>query len=417
MYDLVIIGGGTSGCACAYIAGKQGLKTLLVEKSVHLGGSITSGLVLPAMKTEDKSINTEFFNDFVEELNKMGGQITYSDGNKGWFNPELSKIVLDKMLTENNVDILFDTYLKDAKYENNHVNKLELSHSGLSLYIEAKYFIDATGDANLLKILNHQMISENRLQSLTLRFLISNVNLKVFSEWLLELDKDRNVTTSAVIDNKIHLSTACTWDSDKNWALRPLFDKAIKDGIIKNTDSAYFQLFTVAGMDNTVALNCPRIISDKELNPLDAVDYSHALIEGRKILYRLYLFCKNYLKGFENSFISNIADSLGVRTTRLPKGKYVYSKEDIISSKHFDNVALASNYPIDIHSDKQSKSKLEFTDNVFEFPVESLISNEFDNLFFIGKCISAEFEAQAALRIQPSCFSMGEAIAKYIAKL
>ena len=45
------------------------------------------------------------------------------------------------------------------------------------------------------------------------------------------------------------------------------------------------------------------------------------------------------------------------------------------------------------------------------------MSCNYDNLFAIGRCISANFEAQAALRIIPSCFSMGEGLAKYIAQL
>ena len=48
-YDIIVIGGGTAGCAAAYIAGKSGLKTLLIERSIHLGGTITSGLVVPVM--------------------------------------------------------------------------------------------------------------------------------------------------------------------------------------------------------------------------------------------------------------------------------------------------------------------------------------------------------------------------------
>ena len=31
IYDVVVVGGGTAGCAAAYIAGKLGLKTLLIE--------------------------------------------------------------------------------------------------------------------------------------------------------------------------------------------------------------------------------------------------------------------------------------------------------------------------------------------------------------------------------------------------
>lgn len=40
-----------------------------------------------------------------------------------------------------------------------------------------------------------------------------------------------------------------------------------------------------------------------------------------------------------------------------------------------------------------------------------------DRLFVAGRCISADFEAQAALRIIPSCFSMGEGLAKYLVKI
>ena len=49
-YDVVIVGGGTSGCACAYNCAKNNLKTLLIEKNNFLGGLMTGGLVVPIMK-------------------------------------------------------------------------------------------------------------------------------------------------------------------------------------------------------------------------------------------------------------------------------------------------------------------------------------------------------------------------------
>ena len=94
-YDVVIIGGGTAGCAAAYISGKLGLKTLLLEKGIHLGGTITSGLVIPVMNNGKNQINTEFYTTLINELKKVGGQVTYQN-NPGWFNPELTKIVLVK---------------------------------------------------------------------------------------------------------------------------------------------------------------------------------------------------------------------------------------------------------------------------------------------------------------------------------
>ena len=77
-YDLIVFGGGTSGIACAYIAAKKGLNTLLVEKTDVLGGAITQGLVIPSMKTDTQNINTEFFNDlkvFADKYNKARNHV------------------------------------------------------------------------------------------------------------------------------------------------------------------------------------------------------------------------------------------------------------------------------------------------------------------------------------------------------
>ena len=68
-YDVVIVGGGTAGVSCAWNAGKLGLKTLIIEQNSFLGGSITSSLVIPAMKTSENSINNDFFNEFYKKLN------------------------------------------------------------------------------------------------------------------------------------------------------------------------------------------------------------------------------------------------------------------------------------------------------------------------------------------------------------
>ena len=133
-------------------------------------------------------------------------------------------------------------------------------------------------------------------------------------------------------------------------------------------------------------------------------------------ILRISNFCKKYLPGFENAHISSIANSLGVRVSNRVKGKYIYTYEDLISGKKFENPVLISNYPVDIHSNKKNLSTLEKVNIEYQLPVESLMVDGFNNLFVIGRCISADFKAQAALRIIPSCFSMGEGLAKYLTK-
>lgn len=417
-YDVVVAGGGTAGCAAAYTAGKLGLKTLLIEKNIHLGGTITSGLVIPVMKSGDNQINTEFYNALIAELQDIDGQVTYQN-NPGWFNPELAKIALDRLMEKAGVDLLFGAELQDALLDNKVIKSIRIKQKILSEHIDklqdillvnigTRYVIDATGNCEIGKICNCEFLENFETQPASLRFIMGGVDINRFADWLKNFDTDRDVTTVENIGGVIHLSTAYTWDTDRKWALAPLFEYAVTKGILKDSDRNYFQLFTVAGMTDSIAFNCPRIVENK--------DYSATLRLARESILRLSNFCKNYLPGFENAYISNIADMLGIRVSRRIKGKYVYTIEDLKSGKKFENPVVISNYPVDVHSKDKNKSTLHKVQD-YQLPIESLMSADIKNLFVAGRCLSADFMAQGALRVQASCFSMGEGIAKYIASL
>ena len=425
MYDVVIVGGGTAGCAAAYTAGKLGLKTLLIEKNIHLGGTITSALVVPAMKSGEHQINTDFYYDLIAELHNIGGQATYQD-NHGWFNPELTKLALDNLMAKANVEVFFDVHIRNVLLDNKCIKAIIISKEMLSVYnetiekankelsvsIEARYVIDATGNCEIGKLCGCNFLEENtKNQPVSLRFMMGGVDVPYFAKWLKAYDKDRTVTSVEDVDGFIHLSTAYTWDKEKKWALSSLFEDAVEKGILNDHDRNYFQIFTVAGMPSTIAFNCPRII-DFTMT-LDVENMSKALQIGRKSIYRLAEFCKTYLPGFKNAYISNIADMLGIRVSRKIKGKYVYTLADLKSGKTFENPAVISNYPIDVHSEEKDSSTLDLVRD-YQLPIESLMSADIDNLFVAGRCLSADYMAQGALRVQASCFSMGEAVSKYI---
>lgn len=431
MYDIIIAGGGPAGCAAAYIAGLSGLKVLLIEKSIHLGGSISSGLVVPVMKSGDNQINTDFYNALVNELSSIGGQVTYQN-NSGWFNPELIKIALDRLMERASVDVILGATIEQVNIEDKNIKSIQIdtktlseyseqidtnnnyvySHKILSEPIAAKYIIDATGNCDIGKISGCEFLDEkNENQPVSLRFIMSGINLDVFGKWLLEVDSDRDVTSVETIDGVTHLSTAYTWDSSKDWALAPFFDDAVSKNVIKDYDRNYFQMFTIPGMPGALAFNCPRLVD--KINPLNILDTSMALRYARSSILRLSRFCKIYFPGFENAYISNIADMLGVRVSRRIKGKYIYTIDDIKEHRTFEHPVLISNYPIDVHSVARDTSILDKTSD-YQLPIEALMSFDIDNLFVVGRCISSDFMSQAALRVQASCFSMGEGVAKYI---
>ena len=423
MYDLIIAGGGTAGCAVAVNGAKSGLKVLVIEKNTYLGGSMTGALVMPMMKNmlkNGKELSGEFVKELMDEMRKTGDALTYSDNKIGWLNSEMLKCTLDDLFEKYGVDVLFDTAVTGAMLKNGKIETIETVYAGQKQTIKAKYFVDATGNGDLATLCraNYKNGNDGNNQAMTLRFIAGNVDIKRFAEFLKGIDDDRIVSPIEEINGEIHLSTACTWDNEI-WKLRPYFKQAVDDGVLKEEDCAYFQLFTIPNQPASVAFNAPRIYAEKSLNPLSAEDTTYALIQGRKQIRRLMNFCKKYLPGFENSYVSQIAPMLGIRDSRRIEGEYELSEDDILSCKKFENSVAKSNYPIDVHSLKKDGSILNkiSDDDYFEIPLDALKVKGVENLFMAGKIISATFLAQASLRIIPNCLSMGESLGKYIAKL
>jgi len=420
IYDIIVAGGGTSGVAAAISAARQGCKVLIIEKNSFLGGTATAALVTPMMKniTEDgKSLTNGIFSEVVESMTKSGNCASHSNGNKGWFNPEMLKCVLDDFCEQNNVEVLFDTAITEAQTDKNSLTSVKCYNKGGFSKYKAKFYIDATGDADLAALAGVDFES-NEHQSFGLRFNMANVDLNAFAEWLTEIDPDSGVSSIEYYKNEtILLTTAHTWDND-SFKLRPYFNLAVKNGILKREDGAYFQIFSIPGQKNAVAFNCPRIFSAKSLDPLNPEDISYAYRQGRKQLRRLASFCIEYFQGFKDSYISQIAPMIGIRDSRRIKGMYTLTEEDVMNGKKFNNAAAKSNYPIDVHSSKAGKSELTPLDpnDYYEIPIESMIPQNMNNLLVAGRSISATFRAQASLRIQPVCWAMGEAAGVFAAK-
>lgn len=429
-YDVIIIGGGTAGCSCAYNCAKLGLKTLLVEKESYLGGTMTGALVVPVMLSGENQINTDFYTDLIKIMKSKNAQITYQN-NPGWFNPIVLKDVLKEMLLTAGADIVLNAETDDIKIVNNKIASVKLNGKNLSVcnnsiytnntysareilseYIDTIFIVDSTGNLNFCEKINCNFLeNKNEYPPLSLRFIMSGINLKAFANWLLEVDTDRNVTSAEHIDGQIHLSTAYTWDTDKHWALAKYFDDAVSKNILKDTDRNYFQVFSIAGMPDSLAFNCPRIL--ETLNPYNESDIQTALNIGKSAIKRLAEFCKIYFPGFEDAKVAYIADKVGIRASKRMKGKYIYTIDDLRSGKRFEHPAVISNYPIDVHSKNKNSSTLEMTGE-YQLPIESLMSDDYKNLYTAGRGLSADEMAQGALRVQSSCFSMGEAVAKDI---
>jgi len=166
--DVLIIGGGPAGVCAAISAARFGASTVLVEEGGFCGGMATRGLVGPFMTCYDaegkEMIIRGLFEEIVDRMVASGFAIHPAEVMGGtaftsWikvghdhvtpFEAEGLKLILDEMLMEAGVKVLYHTtFLQPIMDEKKITGAVVASKSGIQ-GISAKMVIDATGDGDV----------------------------------------------------------------------------------------------------------------------------------------------------------------------------------------------------------------------------------------------------------------------------
>lgn len=165
--DVLVVGGGFAGIAAALSSARAGAKTILVEKSYYLGGLGTSGLVTIYLPICD-GMGRQVSYGIAEELLKLSvsiendwkrGAVTWlKDGQPRGeqyprydvnFNPALFAFSAEKLLLNAGVQIMYGVSLVNAVVENEKIKYAIVEGKSGRYAIEAKSYVDASGDADL----------------------------------------------------------------------------------------------------------------------------------------------------------------------------------------------------------------------------------------------------------------------------
>ncbi|NWL88658.1 FAD-dependent oxidoreductase [Paenibacillus sp. 79R4] len=408
-YDVVVMGGGISGAMAAIAASRTGAKTLIVESHGFLGGTLTANGVGPMMTFHagDKQVIQGFTGELIERLKQLGKSPGHIFDTVGFtysvtpFDAEAMKHELELMVTEAGGEILYHTMLAGVYTEAGRITGIQVCNkSGLS-DIHASVFIDATGDGDLSALAGVEYTkgrkSDGATQPMTLKMKMYNVDIPRVKEYIHAHPEDfplYNGDTS-IIEKAPRLSVG-GFDS--------LFRKAKELGEISIPRENI--LFFETNNPGEVILNTTRIIG---YDATDAHSLSQAEMEGRKQCRELELFVRKYIPGFENAVVESTGPSIGVRGSRQIKGIYTLTAEDILKQRLFEDTIAHSGYPIDIHSPDGEGTKHEKLEwgGVYSIPYSCMITASIPNLIVIGRCISASFEAQAAMRTTPTTGAIG----------
>ena len=386
-YDIIVAGGGFAGTAAAIAAARQGLKVLLFDKSNCLGGAAVNCFVFPFMpyttvidgkRTRLSSGIFLEIQDALDEIRTRTGETDHMAGRSS-FSEEHLKLVLNRMVLDAGAELLYHAYLCGAKTENGRIKSVTVATKAGNIELCADMFIDATGDADLAVLsgcpyrLGRE--GDNLCQPMTLCFRLSNVDKEKFKEELP--------------------------------AIQELYKKLQSEGKIKNPRENVL-IFNNMVQKNILHFNTTRIV---KLDPTNPFDVTKAEIESREQVMEMYLFLKDNFESFKNAELLSTAMEIGVRESRMIDGKHLLTGKELVDCTKFEDSIACGNYDIDIHNPEGAgTSHYYFPDGqYYEIPYRSLVPQKIENLLVAGRCLSADHEAQASVRIMPIVCCLGEA--------
>lgn len=408
-WDVVVVGGGVSGCMAAFAAAKQGASTLLIERYGFLGGALTNAGVGPMMTFHagKRQVVTGLPQEMVDRMSEKNGCIGHIEDTTGYassvtpFDAEIMKCVLDEMAADYGANVLFHAVISKVNKEGDSITSVNVITRGGEIEINGKIFIDATGDA-ALSFAAGADIKQGRdidglCQPMTTNLKIANVDMEALRNEIRNNPENFNVRDMDVLNRTSRLSMAGFYRE---------FNKAKEEGVI-STEREDALLFETVN-EGEVIVNTTRII---RLNPVDPWDLSKAECEGRKQAQELVQFFRSRCAGFSNAVLLSTGVQIGVRESRRVMGDYLLVADDLLTSKKFDDTIALGGYPIDIHNPTGAQTSTTHLKpgQFYYIPLRSLIAKGFKNLMVCGRCISATHEAGAAIRVTPIAMATGQA--------
>lgn len=382
--DVLVVGGGPAGLCAAIAAARSGARVVLAERYGHLGGLASGGQVIVLDDMADLTHKTVagLCDEFVERMEELGGVVyppvedRFVSSEAAWarwgrwglqdnyartrpklityavaFDPEAFKLVSLDLLEQAGVDLRLHSMFVDSIVEDGVQRGAIFESKSGRQAILASVTIDASGDGDVFARSGAAFEVGSYIMTVVHRF--ANVDVERAIDW-----ERRNPEESDGLNREIKSIYGGAWDY---WWLRTT-------------------------IDGVVWCNCPHIPG---LNALRVEDQTYVEREARRRILRALTFARAHLPGFERAQLVDTAPQLGVRQTRLLRGEYVLTREDVLNGRYFaDAIGRGRDY---------------------YYPYRTLLPTGVEGLLVAGRCFSATSEAQKISREIPPMMVIGQA--------
>ena len=357
-FDVIVAGGGTAGFIAAWAAAREGAKTLVVEKNRCLGGQFTSGMQGAWVGFSDK--NKRCVGGMTWELRnilKEKGAIVDENPDTDvcyLYDTEVAKVVVDELAAkEENLTVFLNTLITDVIQEGDTVVGLKVISEMQEMDVMGKVIIDCTGDAAVCAKAGatYELREKKDIQPMSLIGKMAGVDMDKVRKYYEE--------NPPVLDTM--MPPACHW----------------------------IGIFTSTPNWGEMTINCSGAIESHSTDGFSTRTKQENF--SQKCLYDVAWAMKNYIPGFEHSYLTAIAAMLGVRESRrvicdyMPAGTHDPDGETMCV---YDLPAGQS----------------------MTIPYSCMVVKGKENLLVAGRCCSYESPVANCIRCMPQCMVMGEAV-------
>ena len=370
-YDLCVAGGGFAGVGAALRAAKLGIKTILIEKNLHLGGSAHEGMheflcgLYASGTSEPKILNTGFSAEIERKLISDGFAKIVKMG-KVWaleYQPQnLQKLFREWIQAEKNLEVFYESTVDQVLVENQKIKQINIRNQAGYFLIKPRAVIDCTGSGDIVRLsgASYEIAPAGRRQLAAYAFQIEGVE---------NPDRIENLKTAYYL--------------------------------IKAADSGKI----APHLRFTVWLPGQSVLRMSVL-PSDS-GYDLQKIHAQAELVHQVL--KDTMPEFRHSKIGHAAAHVVERESLRMCGLYTLTEENVLKADKFQDGVVKSAWPVEFW-DQVNGPRYQYLEDGqhYEIPARCFQSKDISNLFAAGKCISADPKALSSARMSGTCLAMGE---------
>ncbi|EMB18791.1 FAD-dependent oxidoreductase [Rhodopirellula europaea] len=372
-FDLVVVGGGISGCGAALAARSQGLKVALIQDRPIFGGNASEEVRVHTLGIHGraagilKKIDTEHYPN--------GSALARKDQKKR-----------EAAMAASGVELFAGHIACGLSKNDGRIESVEAreASSGRLQRFYAPVFVDATGDGWL----GYWAGAEYR------------IGRESHTEFGEAWDKHGDLWSPEIPDKRV-MGTSVLWNAEKTNQRSTFPDVPWAMPVAKDHEATAGEWYW-----------------EYSNNDLDQIDDSETIRDHMlRAIYGSFANAKRHPKNapWTLEWVSFVG---GKRESRRLMGDHIYTMKDAAERREFEDAVVVETREIDSHYqqvlqgnpvDFLSKALFYKTGGEYFVPFRSLYSKDIDNLMMAGRCFSCSHIGLAGPRVMNTCGQMGVA--------